>query len=187
MQDISEKYYFIASNVSWEFNQISDYIWKSPKLLDQETKLEIQKIEEYFPDNPNLAELRWQRESHKINKVFPYLIALGNMFSVMSTFESYLLIISNELEKDTGVKVNSVSGSGINRIFAYFRNINIDVERIDLFHQIDAAIKVRNCLSHASGILSWSRDETELRRIQRSGTYLSHEDRLRRKKNEWYL
>ena len=182
MQDISEKYYIIASNVSWEFNQISDYIWKSPRLLDQETKLEIQKIAEYFPDDKKLAELRWQRESRKIDKVFPYLIALGNMFSVMSTFESYLLIISNELEKDTGVKVNSVSGSGINRLFSYFRCINIDIERIILFHQIDAAIKVRNCLSHANGILSWSRDETELRRIQRSGTYLSHEHRLRRKK-----
>ena len=182
MQEISKKYHIIANNASWEFSQISDYIWKSPRLLDQETKLENQKIAEYFPDDPKLAELRWQRESHKIDKVFPYLIALGNMFSVMSTFESYLLIISNELEKDTGVKVSSVSGSGINRIFSYFRSIDIDIERIDLFHQIDAAIKVRNCLSHASGILSWSRDETELRRIQRSGTYLSREDRLRRKK-----
>ena len=95
MQEISKKYHIIASNASWEFSQISDYIWKSPRLLDQETKLENQKIAEYFPDDPKLAELRWQRESPKIDKVFPYLIALGNMFSVMSTFEVYLLIISN--------------------------------------------------------------------------------------------
>ena len=176
------RYRELSTRIFLEFNDVADYFWKSPRLLEHETNVEAQKIQEYFSDDPRRANLRWHMEYGKIRTVFPYLIALGNMFSVMSVFESYLLIVSFNLEKDTGVKVNSISGRGIGRLFTYLRTVNIEVENIDLFHQIDAAIKIRNCLLHASGILTWSKEGKEIRRIQRSGTYLSKEHRLRRKK-----
>jgi hypothetical protein len=40
-----------------------------------------------------------------------------------------------------------------------------------------AAIKIRNCLIHASGFLMHSRDENDLRRILKSGTFLLREHR----------
>ncbi len=133
--------------------------------------------------NVKYAKLRRRFESNKLNNVFPYLISVGNIFSVMSLFESYLLILSIEIEKNTGMHVKSVSGNGINRIFTYFRSAGLEIEAINLFQQIMAAIKIRNCLSHASGMLSWSKEEVELKRIQKSGTYPSREHREMRKNN----
>jgi hypothetical protein len=49
----------------------------------------------------------------------------------------------------------------------------------DLYEQVAIALKVRNCLFHASGLLSWSRDEAELRRLVASREYLSREIRAR--------
>ncbi|MFZ3091064.1 MAG: hypothetical protein WA240_10650 [Nitrospirota bacterium] len=183
MEEIEEKYRKIADRAYREFTDVADYIWKSPRLIEHETKLEVQKLKNYFPNSEEHAKLRWHFESNKLNSVFPYLIAVGNTFSIMSLFESYLLIVAIELKKDTGIRTTSVSGSGINRIFNYFRSGGIDLEAIEPFHQIMAAIKIRNCLSHASGMLSWSKEEAELKRIQRSGMYLSKDHRVLRKKN----
>jgi hypothetical protein len=183
MEEIRDKHEEIADRAYREFTDVADFIWKSPRLIEHETKLEARKLKEYFPNDEKLAKLRWHFESNKLNSVFPYLISVGNMFSVMSLFESYLLILSLEIEKNTGMHVTSVSGNGINRIFNYFRNVGLEIEAIDLFHQIMAAIKIRNCLSHASGMLSWSKEEVELKRIQKSGMYLSREHREMRKHN----
>jgi hypothetical protein len=51
------------------------------------------------------------------------------------------------------------------------------VTRLQLSTQVDAALKIRNCLMHASGLLAHSRDAEELRRILKSGTFLLREHR----------
>ena len=56
-------------------------------------------------------------------------------------------------------------------------------ESVPYHAQILAAIKIRNCLMHASGILSWSKDEEDLRRIERSMLFLPKKDREWHRKN----
>lgn len=53
-------------------------------------------------------------------------------------------------------------------------------ERSPLHEQVQAAIKIRNCLAHASGMLAWSRENDELRKIQSTGAYLSPQHRKMR-------
>jgi len=183
MEQHDNKYESIAYNASIEFSDAADYFWKSPKLIEHETKIEVEKIKTYFTNDDEHAKLRWKIESFKLKNVFPYLIAVGNMFSIMSLFETYLLIISREIEKKNNIKINSINGNGINRIYKYLRQSGVNVDELPYYHQINAAIKIRNCLSHASGTLSWSNDASELRRLIKSGNYFSKDHRERRIKN----
>src|SRR5262249_19559884 len=116
-------------------------------------------------------------ESNKLESLFPYLIAVGNLFSVVSIFESYLLLLSGKLQEHTSVAISSSKGQGVARLFNYLRSLDIVAGKLPLYEQIQAAIKIRNCLAHASGMLPWSRDEKELRRLTVSGTYLTKEHR----------
>lgn len=167
-----------------EFSDIADYIWKAPRLLDHEREVELDKLPEFYPKDPETAEERWRRESRKLDSIFPYLIATGNLFSVTSLFEAYLILLAQDLEKSTGVSISSARGQGASRIFNYLKLIGIKFSSVELYHQMDAALQIRNCLVHASGILSWSRYENELRRIQKSGVFLSPDHRSRRNANK---
>jgi len=184
MKHTTNKYEELAGRAYREFTDVADFIWKSPRLIEQETELEVRKLRDYYLNDEKHAKLRWHFESNKLNKVFPYLIAVGNLFSIMSLFETYLLQLSIEIEKGTGVRVATVSGKGINRIFNFLKSVGVEIENIDLFHQVVAAVKIRNCLSHASGILSWSKEEKELKRIQKDGLYLSKHHREMRKSKD---
>ena len=120
----------------------------------------------------------------KLHHTFPYLIAVGNLFTAMSLFESYLLLLAAELQTSTGTPVQDVKGQGISRLFKYLRSVGLAPERIALYDQVQAATRVRNCFMHSSGILSWSRDHHELRRLQASGSYLSPKHRKMRRAKE---
>ena len=163
-----------------EFVDVSDFIWKAPRLIDQERKLELSKLDSYFPNHPELKERRWKMESHKLDHTFPYLIAVGNLFCVVSLFESYLLLLAGELQAHVTVQLRDVKGQGVSRLFKFFRSVGVSPERIRLYEQVQAAIKIRNCLTHASGMLDWSRENDDLRNIQSTGAYLSPEHRKMR-------
>lgn len=165
----------IANTAYSEFCDVADYIWKTPRFIETEFEDEIQKL----PVDPELARLRWGFESKKLKQVFPFLLATGNLLSVTSLFEIYLLRLSKELEKITGNDLHSVRGQGVQRVFNFLKACRIKHDSISLWPQIDAAIKIRNCLSHASGLLEWSHDDNELRRIVKSGTFLSKDTRKR--------
>jgi len=172
----------LESSARQEFSDASDYIWKSLHFVEHETKLEKNKLIEYFQNDEESAKLRWQLESKKLNNVFPYHISVGNLFSIMSLFESYLFMLSKEIEKETGTRVSLASRRGISGILGYFKSVGVDILTLDLYDQITAAIKIRNCLSHANGILSRSEnDELEIKRIQKSGVYLLKKYRDKRK------
>jgi hypothetical protein len=91
----------------------------------------------------------------------------------MSLFESYLLLLADEIQPHVTVQFRDVKGQGVNRLFKFLRFAEIYPERISLYEQVQAAIKIRNCLIHASGMLEWSRESDELRKIQFTGAYLS--------------
>lgn len=173
----------LAVSAYQEFSDAADYIWKAPRLLDQERKDELGKLKVYFPDSQELAERRWHHESRKLDSTFPYLMNNGNLFSVASLYEAYLILLANDLEKITGIGLVAVRGQGNSRLSNYFKCIGMDCSKVELNHQIDAALRIRNCLVHASGVLAWSKDEKGLRQITKSGTFLSKDHRERRIKN----
>jgi hypothetical protein len=45
----SAKLHALAHSAYSEFGDIADYVWKSPRLIEAETKLEIEKLKAYFP------------------------------------------------------------------------------------------------------------------------------------------
>ena len=166
-----------------EFCEATDFIWKSPNLIKHETAVELKKLKAYFPDNPEAQKERWDYQSTKLNNTFPYMIAIGNLFTVLSLFESYLLSLAIKLQSPTGRSISDEKGQGISRLFSYLKALGLMPSNISLYQQVQAAIMVRNCFTHASGILSWSRDESKLRKLLESGHYLSPEHRKKRIKS----
>lgn len=175
--DLSRRAYF-------EFIDVLDYVWKSPKLIEQETKIEVAKSSAYFPNEPELKRMRAQLEFPKLQETFPYLVAVGNLFSVMSLFESYLLLLAAEIQELSQSLVRETKGQGASKLFNYLKSAKLSPAAIPLYEQIQGATLVRNCFMHSSGMLSWSRGEIELRRLQASGSYLSPEHRLMRREKK---
>jgi hypothetical protein len=166
-----------------EFSDIADYIWKSPRLIEHEHMTELKKLPIYFPNNPEMALERWHGESKKLKSTFPYMMNSGNLFATTSLYESYLLRLVHSIEKKTGVKINTMRGQGSSRINNYFKHVGLDYASVDLYHQVDAALKIRNCLIHASGILSWSKESNNLQQIVTSNIFLSKTHRESKRKN----
>lgn len=183
----------LARMALFEFGNITDFVWKNPGLLKSEMEVELKKLDLYFPLSGDeekdaraleLRQLRWSEESRKLKSIFPYLMASGNLFSMMSVFEAYCLNLCREMEKRTHKSLADIPGSGISRLFKYMTAIGIDLNAIELRTQILAAIKIRNCLFHATGFLSWSREEADIRRVISNIEYLSPEVRSRESKDE---
>jgi hypothetical protein len=170
----------LAQSAFNDFSNTADYIWKSPRLIEHETALEIQKLKDYYPNDPDSKRIRWQFEKRKLSSVFPHLIAIGNLFSVLSLFEMYLLLLANELSKVTSVNVKDTQGQGVYRMLKYLRNIGINTNDLEYYYEIQAAIKIRNCLIHISGFIDWAKDGDEIKRLCKNGSYLNKIHRQRR-------
>ncbi len=168
----------LLSKIQHEFDSAADYVWKAPRLIEHETELERKKLEVYFPDRPDLAEFRWRHEAKKLNATFPYMIAVGNLFSVASLYETYLLLLANTLDEHFG-KLSTCQGQGQSRINSFLKLVGINQSNLETYAAAEAAISIRNCLVHCSGVLEWSRDNVKLRDLVARGRYLSkwHRDR----------
>jgi len=70
-------------------------------------------------------------------------------------------------------------GQGTQKALGILRQLGIDTSRTERWPQVDAALKIRNCLMHASGLLEESRDKDELRRLVKSRSYFSPAHRKR--------
>jgi len=172
----------LSRQAYFEFNSVADYVWKNPRFIENEINIEKEKLKLYFPDDKKMAKLRWRSESRSLTRVFPYLMAVGNLFSTASLFESYILLLGEALDRHDGIPINTVRGRGTARLFEHLKAHGLTPSSIPLSDQIQAGIKIRNCLVHAMGVLSRSQDAKELRRVVSSGTYLSREHREQRKK-----
>jgi hypothetical protein len=182
------------SDRAWrEFDAVADYIWKIPAFIEREREIEMLKLSAYFAeDDEEARRFRWHHESQKLDGVFPFLIATGNLFSLISLLEVYLLQLCRVLEMATDVSMQAVKGQGFKRLLAYLRRVGVEPSKALFWQQVDAAVKIRHCFTHASGILSYSREDTELRRIVSSCTYLGSEHRVSRQakkpeKRELYI
>src|SRR5262245_4689210 len=100
----------------WDFNEALDFIWKAPRLIEALAGEEIAK--DYFPDDPKGRALRALLESEKLLRTFPRLLAHGNLFSVCSLFESYVLRLSAAIDENGGPLLREFQGQGVARSFA---------------------------------------------------------------------
>jgi len=177
----------LAVSAYQEFSDAIDYIWKAPRLLDQEKEKELEKLQTYYPSNPKMAEIRWSQEFKKLNSTFPHLMATGNLFMVASLFETYLILLAKDIEDKIDVKLSQVKGQGYSRIINYFKDIGLPYDSVALYHQVEASLKIRNCLVHAGGLLNWSKDELAIRQVVKSGTFLSCNHRGQQKGKDSYF
>jgi hypothetical protein len=179
----------LAKEAMVEFSDLLDYIWKTPEFIEGQIEIERQKLDDYFPtfDNADsdpyvaLRAFRCEHESHKLTVVFPSLMATGNLFAAVSLLEAYFLRLCQVLETQTSQQLANFRGSGLSRLIGYLKYAGLNPHNVHEWQQVDAALKIRNCLMHANGLLSWSRDATTLRTIVNSALYVPKEVRIRRK------
>jgi hypothetical protein len=163
------------------FNDVLDYVWKAPSLIEHQKEIELRKLSEFQPDESWIRDFRWHLESKKLHQVFPWLMASGNLFTVVSLFEVYLLRIARIVETHAAAGASVPQRSqGVQRAMAVLRGAGIEPSGVRLWPQVEAALKIRHCLMHAGGILVNSRDEREIQRLAASHTYLAPEHRQRR-------
>jgi len=173
-----------ADGVIRAFSDITDFFWKSPSLIETQEKIELEKLRDYYsPEASVTRDLRWQGESRKLYHVFPFLLATGNLFTIVSLFEVHLLYLAKLVENHhTAMLSQTQAEQGVRKVLKYLRQVGADPSQLVLWPQVDAALKIRNCFMHASGLLAWAREEQELRRIVQSRTYYSREQRQKNKK-----
>jgi hypothetical protein len=105
---------------------------------------------------------------------------------VVSLFEAYLLSLAFELQPYLKVQLQDIRGKGATKLFRFFKESGIAYETLQLHQQVQCAIRIRNCLVHASGVLAWSGEGKGVLEVQRTGAYLSPEDRKRRLRSGTY-
>jgi hypothetical protein len=193
MKELDNELRELAFGADQEFADIADYIWKAPKFIESEIKIELKKLDAYFPltgasendDTVNLLRrMRWQHESRKLGTIFPYVMANGNLFTALSVFESYCLMLCKVLEKRSSILLSDFAGSGISRYFKFLSRLPIDLNQLAFRSEVRSAIVIRNCLFHANGMLEWSRDKDELLKIVGARTFLSKYTRSKTSERE---
>jgi hypothetical protein len=163
-----------------EFDALSDYIWKTPKFIDQEIDLERQKLREYFPESEDVAEnelrqqlrsIRAAAEGRKLFLDFPRYLAASNLFLSASVFEHHLHLHCKQIENSSSTKISDLRGNGVLRYFAYLRQIGLDVGACVYYEQVCAAVTIRNAMLHANGLLELSRDSAKIKNIVKNRLY----------------
>jgi hypothetical protein len=157
-----------------EFEALRDYIWKTPRLIDAERKLERDKLSCYFPDSPNpeedarnkgLRTIRALLEGYNLAIRFPTYMASSNLFIAESVFEHFLFILSRELESVVQTRLTDQRGNGVSRLFAFLSAAAIPPSSLALYPEIDAIMTLRNALLHANGRLELSRERSKIESI----------------------
>jgi hypothetical protein len=152
-----------------DFNYAIDYVWKAPTLIEVLTNIEEEKLR----GNNDQSRARGFRrmEQLKLKRIFPALVSQGSLFVVCSLFEAYVLQLATEAGRFVKHRLDERAGKGITRWLTYLRRVGVDTH-LSLWPQVDAALKIRNCLMHAQGALRLSKDATEIQRIVKSRTFL---------------
>jgi hypothetical protein len=188
-----DKFEVIAQSAFSEFEDVADFVWKSPRLIEAETKSEIEKLTAYFPltGSPQeddlarkLRKARWFYESRKLAGVFPNVMAKGNFFTALSLLESYILMICQEIDQQRSLSLKKYPGRGIGKYWQFLSDVPIELKMVSFNEQIRAAITLRNCLFHANGVLLWSKNPEEVKQIVRERTYWADYTRAKTPKTE---
>ena len=105
------------------------------------------------------------------------------MAACVSLFEIYVFKICSVLETTSSKCLKSVRGSGVDRLCKYLilalqdLGIDLDVANFEYLKEIRAAVRIRNALMHASGLLQVCRDRVGIMHIIDNYLYLHESDR----------
>ena len=156
----------LAAPAFWHFEDVLDFIWKAPEFIDAQREIETENLKR--GRGAAGAQSRWALEHRKLWKVFPGLLANANVFLVASLLELHLQMI---LE---GVTVDPppTKGRGIRDTLKALTELGLDAQRMVRWPQIDALIRIRNCLMHSAGVLERSRDGDGIRTLVKERTYV---------------
>lgn len=179
---LAEEITKLAWQISSEMEDIADYIWKSPRLLEHETRIELEKVVDMAAAGSRVAGWRWSIERKKLTETFPHLIAVANLYMAVSACESHVLRILRLLRNHRPA-VNSAGSAGFNKHLAACRDFGILPEKSPYYPQVLAIVEVRNCLMHANGILDASKKRTQIKAIVSERMYVDSELRRYWKKN----
>ncbi|MFN3388126.1 MAG: hypothetical protein ACK40O_04290 [Allosphingosinicella sp.] len=156
------------------FSTLGDYMWKLPRFIDHELEHEKRKLDEYFPvtedsDHSILQRrrLRFFSEFGKLLIDFPDFMGASSFVMVMSHFEYYLLKVCRDHEAATGVDLDKFRGRmrGPSRLLDFVEEVSPEIVPNSRLPQLKEAFYLRNCLVHANGVLSLSKDAARVRTI----------------------
>ena len=167
--------------ISWEayehFNPLLDYVWKTPRFLEREAKLETQKLGAYVGE---IRAMRFMSEFQNILGYFPVFMAHSNLLVAISLFEAYALRLCRLLEELTAVELKKAKGMGRSKIFDYFGMIGISRESLDHADVVDTAHFSRNIVMHAGGAVPRVKDRDKIKTIVGERLYVSDDRRQKR-------
>lgn len=170
------------------FSSLADFIWKTPRLIDDERERERKKLHLYFPDegdderrsrNAELRKLRAYLEGKKLVFEFPEFMAHSNLFMAASAFERHLLGFAKDVEQISGRPLKEVKGQGVSKLFRYLGENGYDPSKIAFYEQVDAFLTIRNALLHASGDLELCREAPKIKQIVQHSIFIERSRRAK--------
>jgi hypothetical protein len=157
----------LAAPAFWHFGDVLDVIWKAPDFIDAQREMELESLR-CAGDSSN-GHTRWHFEHRKLWGVFPGLLANANTFLVTSLLELHLRMILEQVSEGTPPKPQR----GIRETLSLLKHQGFRVEATNRWSQIDALIRIRNCLMHAAGVLHRSKDSDALEQLVTRRAYLA--------------
>ncbi|MEG9433741.1 hypothetical protein [Terriglobus sp. ADX1] len=176
--------YFLLGELEWnafrELNDVADYVYKSPRLLEHEKDLERWKLATYFPEGGPTADLREHLESVKLNQTFPRLIATANLFLSLSVFENHVFSLLRVLQEQNPTVPREGLGQGVAAHLKAMKAYGAEPYHQPQYEQVLVALSIRNCLMHAKGSLAVFRQAEALRTQVNHRRFLGPDLRKRR-------
>lgn len=155
-----------------EFSQLSDMIWKLPRFLENETRIEREKLDKYFPvGDPHAAvlrTLRWSLEGEKLFGLFPRLLNQTGVLLAVALFETRLVHAVNT------ALAPSRPADDLKACQQLLKDNGLDLEQLRFANQVKLALLVRHCIIHLSGYVDHLRKKDALLAGIEEKDYLQH-------------
>lgn len=185
--ETKDKLEILSDEIEHEFDYLADCIWKLNEQLDVIKGNELAKLELYHSDDPVGREIRWMFEGPKHETFFPTALNYAFVVLVFITLETQLMRLCDVLYevKSFPVRAKDMSGSGLERYLSYLTKLaGVSRSKLPNWQAVSKLSIIRNCIVHASGIVSYSNDAQELRSMVRTRSYLTEWHRANLEKYE---
>lgn len=126
---------------------------------------------EYFPNALNYSFI-----------ILAFLILENNLRMIMSIVYEKQTIRDHKPEEFKYFLHNKYRGGNFDKYLQYYSSVtNTPRTKLPNWSQIEKLWKLRDCITHVSGYIAESRDQTEIERFIKARDYLSESDRAKPK------